>query len=109
MSIFYVTSTRAAPGLLGLDSNRSEEASRSKSLSDLEVDLDRLFEIRDEGATTHRGPPILDYDLESNREYPLTTSSSQGGLEDGGATACWEAPVLDNHSQPDDLLRVIFG
>jgi hypothetical protein len=54
MPIFYVTSTRAAPGLLGSDSNRSKEASRSKSLSDLEEDLDRLFKIRDEGATTRR-------------------------------------------------------
>jgi hypothetical protein len=95
-----VTSTRAAPGLLRSDSNQSEEASRSKSPSDLEEDLDRLFKIRDEGANARRGPPVLDYDSE-NEEYPLTTTSSRG-LEDGGATALQEAPVLENHSQPDD-------
>jgi hypothetical protein len=64
-SVFYVTSTHATPGLLGSDSNRSEEALRSKSLSDLEEDLDRLFKIRDEGATACRGPPVLDYDSET--------------------------------------------
>jgi hypothetical protein len=32
--VFDATSTRAAPGLLGSDSNRSEKASRSKSFSD---------------------------------------------------------------------------
>jgi hypothetical protein len=43
--IFDATSTRATPGLLGSDSNQSEEASRSKSLSYLEEDFDRLFKI----------------------------------------------------------------
>jgi hypothetical protein len=40
MSVFDATSTPAAPGLLGSDSNRSEEATQSKSLSDMEEDLD---------------------------------------------------------------------
>jgi hypothetical protein len=44
-SIFYATSIRAAPGQLRSDSNRSEEASRSKSLSNWEENLDRLFKI----------------------------------------------------------------
>jgi hypothetical protein len=44
-SAFDATSTRAALGLPGSNSNRSEEASRSKSLPDLEEDLDRLFKI----------------------------------------------------------------
>jgi hypothetical protein len=48
---------------------------QSKSLSDLEEDLNRLFKIRDKGGTVHRGPPILSYDFE-NEEYPLTTSLS---------------------------------
>jgi hypothetical protein len=71
---------------------------KSKSLSN----LDRLLKIRDEGATARQGPPVLDYDSDSNEEYPLTTSSSRGGLEDEGATARRKAPVLNNHSQPDD-------
>jgi hypothetical protein len=36
ISVFNMTSTRAASRLLGSDSNRSEEATQSKSLSDLE-------------------------------------------------------------------------
>jgi hypothetical protein len=73
MSVFDVTSTHAAPGPLGLDSNRSkevrtlfpfwlrnatsvnEEATRSESLSDLEEDLDRLLKLEDEGAIACRG------------------------------------------------------
>jgi hypothetical protein len=35
MSIFDATSTRAAPGLVGSDSNRSEETTQSESLSRL--------------------------------------------------------------------------
>jgi hypothetical protein len=58
MSVFDATSTPAAPGLLGSDSNRSEEATQSKSLSDLEEDLDRLVKIGDEGATACRGSPF---------------------------------------------------
>jgi hypothetical protein len=50
ISIFDMTQSRAAPRL-GSDSNRSEKAPRSKSLPDSEEDLDRLFKIRDEGAT----------------------------------------------------------
>jgi hypothetical protein len=75
-SVFDATSTRAAPGLLGSDSNRSEEASRSKSLCDLEEDLDRLVKIRDEGATVRRGPPVLDYNSDSNEEYLFVNYNS---------------------------------
>jgi hypothetical protein len=75
MSVFSATSTRAAPGLLGLDSNRSEEvrtiflfrlrnaasvneeATQSESLSDLEEDLDHLLKLEDKGATACRPPP----------------------------------------------------
>jgi hypothetical protein len=58
MSVFNATSTRTAPGLLGSDSNRSEEATQSESLSDLEEDLDHLLKLGDEGATACRGPPF---------------------------------------------------
>jgi hypothetical protein len=75
MFVFYATSIHAALGLLRSNSNRSKEAMQSKSLSDLEEDLNRLFKIRDKGGTVHRGPPILSYDFE-NEEYPLTTSLS---------------------------------
>jgi hypothetical protein len=44
MSVFDATPSHAAPGL-GSDSNQSEEASRSKSLPNLEEYLDRLFKI----------------------------------------------------------------
>jgi hypothetical protein len=54
-----MTPTHAALGLLGLDSNQSEEATQSKSLSDLEEDLDDLLKIQDEGATTDRGASFL--------------------------------------------------
>jgi hypothetical protein len=57
MSIFDTTSTRAAPELVGSESNRFEEATRFESLSDLEEDLDRLLKLEDEGATACRGPP----------------------------------------------------
>jgi hypothetical protein len=43
MSVFNTTSTRDAPDLFGSDSNQSEKTSRSKSLSDLEEDLDLLL------------------------------------------------------------------
>jgi hypothetical protein len=66
-SVFNMNSIRAALGLLRSDSNRSEEPSRSMSLPNLE-DMDRLFRIRYEGATARRGPPILDYDSDSNKE-----------------------------------------
>jgi hypothetical protein len=36
-SIFYATSTHAAPGLLGSDLNQSDKAAQSMSLSDLEI------------------------------------------------------------------------
>jgi hypothetical protein len=65
--------------------------------------------FRDEGATVRRGPPVLDYDSDSNEEYPLTTSLIRGGSEDEGATAHREAPVLDNHSQPDDYSESFSG
>jgi hypothetical protein len=71
--------------------------------------LDCFLKIQDEGATVRRGPPILDYDSNSNKEYLLTISSSRGGLKDEGATARREAPVLDNHSQPDDYSESFLG
>jgi hypothetical protein len=74
VSIFNTTSTRAAPEPARSGSNQSEETTQSKSLSDLEEDLDRLLK-----------------------------------LEDIGATACWEALVLDNHSQPDDHPESFLG
>jgi hypothetical protein len=55
MSIFDMTSTRDAPKLVRSDSNRSEETTQSKSLSDLEEDLDLLLKLKDVGATACRG------------------------------------------------------
>jgi hypothetical protein len=51
MSVFNVTSTRDAPELVGIDSNQSEGTTQSKSLSNLEEDLDLLLKLKDVGAT----------------------------------------------------------
>jgi hypothetical protein len=109
ISVFDATSTHVAPGLLGSNSSRSEEATQSESLYNLEEDLDHLLKIRDGGATNGWGAPIFDNYSDSNEEYPLTTSWNRGGLEDKGASAHREAPVLDNHSQPDDYPELFSG
>jgi hypothetical protein len=86
-----MTSTHIAPRLLGSDSNRSEEATQSKSLSNLEEDLDHLLKIGGEGATACRGTLVFNNYLNSDAKYSPTsttpTSQSQGGLEDEGAIA----------------------
>jgi hypothetical protein len=107
MSVFDVTSTHAAPELVGSDSNRSEETTQSESLSDLKEDLDRLLKLEDTGATACWVGGGFDNYSDSNEEYSLTStipsSWSLGGLGDKGATACWKASVLDNHSESDDI------
>jgi hypothetical protein len=55
------------------------------------------------------GAPVFGNYPNSNEEYPLTIGWSRGGLEDEGAIARQEAPVLDNHSQPDDYLKSFLG
>jgi hypothetical protein len=79
MSIFNATSTHETPDLVRSDSNRSEKITRSKSLSDLEEDLDLLLKIKDMEATACRGDPIFDIYSDSNEEYSSlsTTPSSQ--------------------------------
>jgi hypothetical protein len=110
MSVFNATSTYDAPDLFGSDSNRSEKTTQSKSLSDLEEDLDMLLKVKDMGATICRAAPIFDTYSDSNEEYSphSTTPSSRfrKGLGDEGATTRRAAPTLENHSQPD---RNIFG
>jgi hypothetical protein len=105
MSIFNATSTHDAPDLFGLDSNRSEKTSRSKSLADLEEDLDLLLKIKDVGATVCRAAPIFDTHSDANEDYSpcSTTPSSRArkGLGDEGVKACRAAPALENHLQPD--------
>jgi hypothetical protein len=44
----------------------------------LEADSDRLFKIRDEGATARRGIPILDYDSDSNEESATSSAFTFG-------------------------------
>jgi hypothetical protein len=113
MSIFNATSTRDAPDLFGSDSNRSEKTSQSKSLPDLEEDLDLLLKIKDVGATTCWAAPVFDTYSDSNEEYsPRSTTPSsrpQKGLGDVGVTAHWAAPALENHSRPDDHTESFFG
>jgi hypothetical protein len=55
MSVFNVISTHDAPEPVRSDSNQSERTTQSKSLSDLEEDLDLLLKLNDVGATTCRG------------------------------------------------------
>jgi hypothetical protein len=55
MSFFDTTSTRDVPELAESDSNRFEGTTQSKSLSDLEEDLDLLLKLKDVGATACRG------------------------------------------------------
>jgi hypothetical protein len=43
-----------------------------------------------------------------HQQYPSTTSLGRG-LEDGGATACREAPVLGIHLQPEDFSKSFSG
>jgi hypothetical protein len=79
MSIFDATSIHVAPGLLGSDLNRSKEATRSKSLTDLEEDLDRVLKFGDERATACRGAPIFDNYSESDDD-PESFSCNHLGL-----------------------------
>jgi hypothetical protein len=51
MSVFNATSTRAAPELVGSNSNRSEETTQSESLSDLQENLNHLLKLEDVGGT----------------------------------------------------------
>jgi hypothetical protein len=60
VSIFHTTSTHDAPDLFRSDLNRSKKTSQSKSLSNLEEDLDLLLKIKDVGATPCREAPIFD-------------------------------------------------
>jgi hypothetical protein len=113
MSVFNATSTHDAPDLLRSDSNRSEKTSRSKSLSDLEEDLDLLLKIKDAGAIACREAPVFDIYSGFNEEYsPCSTTLSswiRKGLGDEGVTACRAAPTLENHSQPDSHIESILG
>jgi hypothetical protein len=105
MSVFNMTSIRDAPDLFRLDSNQFEKTSLSKSLSDLEEDLDLLLKIKDVGATVCGAAPIFDTHSDSNEEYSprSTTPSSRArkGLGDEGVTTCRGALALENHSQPE--------
>jgi hypothetical protein len=76
MSVFNATFTRDAPDRLGSDSNRSKKTSRSKSLSNLEEDLDLLLKIKDVGATACREAPVFDIYLDSDEEYSLCNTTT---------------------------------
>jgi hypothetical protein len=114
MSVFDATSTHAAPELVGSNSNRSEGTTQSKSLSDLEEDLDLLLKLKDMGATAcQEVAHVFDNYSNSNEEYssfsttPL--SQSRAGLGDERATTCQGASALENHSQPDDCPESLLG
>jgi hypothetical protein len=113
MSFSNSTSTRDAPDLLGSDSNRSDNTSQSKSLADLEENLDLLLQMKDLGATAGREAPVFDIYSDSDKEYSTcgTTSLSRirKGLGDEGATTRRAAPTLENHSQPDGHIETFSG
>jgi hypothetical protein len=90
ISVFNTTPTCAPPGLLGSDSNRSEEAAQSKSLSDLEEDwiIFSRLEIREPplvGGPCFRQLLILklrvpfNYKLEPRRTQGRGSHRSSGG------------------------------
>jgi hypothetical protein len=113
MSLFNLTSTCDAPDLLGSDPNQSDNTSRSKSITNLEEDLDLLLQIEDVGATAGREAAIFDIYSDSDEEYSMfgTTSLSQirKGLRDEGATTRRADPALENHSQPDGHIENFSG
>jgi hypothetical protein len=77
MSVLDATSTHDAPELVRLDSNRSEGTTQSKSLSNLEEDLNLLLKFKDVGATACRAVPVFDNYSDSNEEYSsLSTTPS---------------------------------
>jgi hypothetical protein len=78
ISVIQATSTRVAPDLFRSDSNQSEKTSRSKSLSNLEEDLNPLLKIKDVGATACRVAPIFDFHSDPDEEYsPCSTTPSK--------------------------------
>jgi hypothetical protein len=83
MSIFNATSTHDALDLLGSDSNRSQKTLRSKSLSDMEEDLDLLLKIEDASATACREAPIFDIYSDSNEEYSQRNTKSSNRFRKG--------------------------
>jgi hypothetical protein len=80
-SIFNATSTRDAPDLVGSDSNRSKMTTRSKSLSNLEEDLNLLLKIKDVGATACRGPPFWTSSQTPTKSSPRTILHLQASPE----------------------------
>jgi hypothetical protein len=85
ISFFNMTSTHDALDLLGSGSNQSKKTSQSKSLSDLEEDLDLLLKIKDMG-TACREAPVFDVYSDFDEEYsPCSTIPSsriRKGLRD---------------------------
>jgi hypothetical protein len=81
MSIFNVTSARDAPHQVGSDSNRFEKTTRSKSLAELEEDLDLLLKIKDAGATACSGPPFLTSTRTPTKNTPCAVLHLQAGPE----------------------------
>jgi hypothetical protein len=80
MSVFDATSTPDAPDLVGSDSKKSKGTTQSKSLSDLEKELDLLLKLKDVGATACRGP-IFNIYLDSNEEYSCSVLHLQASPE----------------------------
>jgi hypothetical protein len=87
MFIFNATSTRDAPDLVGSDSDRSEQTTKSKSLSDLEENLDLLLKLKDMGATACRGLPFSTSTRTPTKSTPPTVLHLQAGLEKHSETS----------------------
>jgi hypothetical protein len=92
MSVFNATSTRDAPDLFESGSNRSEKTSRSKSLSDLEEDLDLLLKIKDVGATACQAAPFLTPTRIPMKSTPrLVLHLQASSIKD---LETWESPLV---------------
>jgi hypothetical protein len=71
----------------------------------LEENSDLLLKIKDVGTTACREALVFDIYSDSDEEYSpcstTTSSRTQKGLGDEGATVFRAASTLENHSQPD--------
>jgi hypothetical protein len=112
MFVFDATSTRDAPELVRSDSNQSEGTTQSKSLSNLEEDLDLLLKLKDVGATACRGGPFSITTRTPTKSTRRLVLHLQARAEEDSETRKplpVEGPALENHSQPDGYPESFLG
>jgi hypothetical protein len=93
MSVFNATSTHDAPDLVRSEKmSWSEKTTRSKSLSDLEEDLDLLLKTKDMGATACWGTPLSTSTRTPMKSTPRAVLHLQAGPEKDSETR--EPPLV---------------